>query len=280
MIKTSRVVFIDSNKFDARKLANTTHLVHESKFNFLRDHYGLRPCNMHIILGTTGSGKSTLVRSILAELINAKKKVLIYSCEETVEDFETQFSYSKDKQDYKNLLIFHESEMRTRTKTSENVQEFIKQLELSIIEHKPDVFIFDNITTSDYYEQNKNAAKTAQLLQELCLQSKIPFLVVAHTSADVKGPMFFDSSSIRGLRTITNKAQYVYCYYRFRENIDGYSRILNFIYTDKSRMHSEASKSCYKLFFDNEQKLFTSDVKVDFELFNEFTNGKKVRGKK
>jgi len=258
-------------EFENRKNINETYLFQKSKFKFVNDHFGFRNSKMHIILGTTGSGKTTLLMSLIDEMLVEKKKILFYSCEETVEDFETKFGYSNAQFDEKLLMIFHENKMLSLLNNDTlNINEFEKQLGLAILQNKPDVFIFDNITTSAFYDQNKLASETAKRIKKLCDNSGIPFIVIAHTASSVKEGQFFDSSCIRGFRSITNTAQYVYCYMRLREEFMGRTTIVNCIYTDKSRGHSDASRACYKLSFDAQKKIFTSDQQIEYASFKKY----------
>jgi ABC-type proline/glycine betaine transport system ATPase subunit len=71
-----------------------TKLVHaHSKLGFLNAHNGLRRGSLHLVLGTTGGGKSTLVRTVLRDIIfNADNQlsVGVWLSEETVEDYKRQ----------------------------------------------------------------------------------------------------------------------------------------------------------------------------------------------
>lgn len=273
-IDTSRGKKIDPSKFVDRKKENESFEFLQSKFNFLKDHFGFRKGCVHMILGTTGSGKSTLVRSILVEILNSGKRTLIYSCEEDIKDFEINLAYVKEPILTDKLRIFHESDMIERTEGVSNIEDFIKQLHMCIVENEIEILIFDNITTSNFYEQNKKAAETATKLKALCEKTNIPFLIVAHTSASIREGMFFDASCIRGFRTIANTAQYLYCYYRVRDSNGGLESVYNFLCTDKGRRHAKASKSCYRLFFDHETRMFNSDQNVNYELFKKYLRQK------
>lgn len=235
-----------------------------SKFAFLQDHKGLRPGCIHIILGTTGSGKSTLVTSMLEEMLYAKKRVLFYLTEESTKDVETKLSYGFLDFDQDLFGIFTEVDLLKRCDGKKETRGFISQLEMAIDEMKPDILVFDNFTTSSFGDQNKNSPEVALALKQLVQEKNIPLLLVAHTGSSIKDGMFFDSSCVRGFRTITNIAEYVYCYLRLREEVMGEGRTANFIFTDKSRNHSEASRSTYKLFFDGTKKIFTSDQKASY----------------
>jgi KaiC/GvpD/RAD55 family RecA-like ATPase len=70
---------------------NKTFFSH-SRFKFIEKHKGLRPGLMHVLLGTTGSGKTTLSRSILSDICK-RDKVLFYSTEETKDQFMIQFHF-------------------------------------------------------------------------------------------------------------------------------------------------------------------------------------------
>jgi KaiC/GvpD/RAD55 family RecA-like ATPase len=56
------------------------------QFDFLKGHNGFQAGMCHVLVGTTGTGKSTLARSILAQ--QAKEtNVFYYSSEETKNEF-------------------------------------------------------------------------------------------------------------------------------------------------------------------------------------------------
>jgi len=158
---------------------------------------------------------------------------------------------------------------------TDDIAGFLQTLRHEILKAQPDIFIFDNLTTSAFYDMKKNGAELAMGLKDLCSRAmrQIPYIVVAHTASGVRQNDFFDSSNVRGFRTITNVAEYVYCLMRFKIIDVGYSRDITVLYTDKSRLHSEASRAFYRLFYDGQSRLFTGDDRISYETFKQFLRG-------
>lgn len=241
---------------------------------------GLRPGCIHVILSTTGAGKSTLVMSLIEEMLDAGKSVFLYSSEESVKDIETKLSYLPNLKNESNLRVYHERWLlEVLANNPDDWEGFLQEINLAMIEmtltNKPDVLVLDNLTTSLFYDQNKNATRIASGLKSLAEDKNIPIIVVAHTASGVRQNQLFDSSQVRGFRTITNTAQYVYCLIRLRVDMGGMWREVVVEYTEKSRNHSVASRSCYKLFFNVDTKLFSGDEKINYEVFREFLRDNK-----
>ena len=62
-----------------------------STFNFISSHNGFRKGKLHLILSDTGTGKSTLIRSLMYDVLLSlpeDKKLLLILSEETEMDFE------------------------------------------------------------------------------------------------------------------------------------------------------------------------------------------------
>ena len=61
------------NSVDEKTIANVNkdckEFFYPTRFNFLREIYGIRPSMLTGVIGTTGSGKSTLIKSIVADSI-------------------------------------------------------------------------------------------------------------------------------------------------------------------------------------------------------------------
>lgn len=250
---------------------NETNFFAPSRFNFLNEHKGLRPGLMHILLGTTGSGKTTLARGLLADL-SQECRVLVYSTEETAEQFQTQAAYAS-KVKLENIAFAHEADYFANTSGAHDIDGFIAQLRWSIDIEKPKVLFFDNITTSVFYDQNKQAGYMTSRLRALMVERNIPFFVVAHTGSNVRDNTWFEASQVRGFRNIVNAAEYLYCLFRFRSEIRGYTESASFIYVDKSRMH-EGGKKIYRLGYDSRAKTYTDDRPEDYAKMVKFLRSK------
>lgn len=237
-----------------------------TRFQFIQNHRSFRPGCMHVLLGNTGAGKTTLTRTILKD-VSAEKKILWYSTEETKDQFQTQNAYSQFV-DYKNIRFFTEADILERLDMKfSDPEPFIKQIDWAIAESKPDMLVFDNITTSVFYDQNKKAPQLTQMLRDLMRSRNIPIFIIAHTASNIRDGVWFSSSDVRGFRNITNTAEYTYCLMRYR--VPETDQLASFVYVDKSRLHGGA-KEIYRLHYDPVLRTITSDATVSYERFMEF----------
>ena len=258
--------FLQSRKIDTSRTkefmaANEAQAYPVTRFNFINDHRGMRPGMMHVLMGTTGSGKTTMARAILADLSQGCK-ILYYSSEETAEQFQAQAGYA-NKINFENISFVHETDALRECSGKDDIEGFIKFLNWELDATNSDLLFFDNITTSVFYDQNKRAIDCATKLRAVMVQKRIPFFVVAHTGSLVRDGTWFDASNMRGFRSIANTAEYFYCLFRFRAVVGGYTQSASFIHVEKSMMHSNA-KYIYKLFYDSATRDYTSEQPEDY----------------
>jgi len=123
----------------------TSHVYIDSDFNFLKCHKGLRPGQMHVLIGTSGSGKSTVVRKIILD--SAKEhKVLLWLSEESRQDFIAALSKNFPKPDVaKNIKIISEFDVCKNHNASH--EQIFTEYEKCVKAINPSVVFFDNITT-------------------------------------------------------------------------------------------------------------------------------------
>lgn len=112
MNSLSEDIKIEPGEYEELKNALYEDITPEIEFNFIRDHYGLKRGKAHMLLGSSGRGKSTLSRSILFQLAS-KKKVLLCSSEETMHDTKMLFVKSRfTNKLIDNIKFLHEEKMR------------------------------------------------------------------------------------------------------------------------------------------------------------------------
>jgi predicted AAA+ superfamily ATPase len=80
-----------------------------SRYQFLKAHNGIRPNCLHGLMGSTGCGKSTLVKCIIAEAASGKR-VLVWISEENVVDYQELINVL-DKSVLSNILFVEEKEI-------------------------------------------------------------------------------------------------------------------------------------------------------------------------
>ena len=240
----------------------------KTNFQFLKAHNGLRKGKVHTFLGVTSGGKSTLMRSIIFELGFALRndgKVLIWLSEESKEDFCVEMQLSGiPKEIYDQYMII--SEMNFKAMSFFDHGKFEKTLEKVIIGKNVKAMIFDNLTTSRFYEgaSLSDQAKFGNTLKKIAATTNIPMLLVAHTGADVtdnyKGVI--QSNNIRGSKNIVNTSEFFYILQRF---ISG-KFIVATLRVTKHRGQDVKDK-IYTLKYNQQMRMYEGDNIISFSDF-------------
>lgn len=242
----------------------------KSMYNFINQHRGYRPSNIHLFLGTSGGGKSTAVRSLLVDAlprIKRGKKVLLWLSEETVADFTTELGKTGIVEHGRVLLerlhIFSEQECEFEG-PAQILNEFIRLIETNEYE----IVFLDNITTSEFYMDKKPdvQAMVIKKIKAVIQKSNAVLNIVAHTNAEVSdsSPRLINANDIRGSKSIVNLSQFIYILQRF-VNDDNIFQTLRIV---KNRGQL-VNKSIFLLRFCKETFLFKDDKPISFEIFKE-----------
>jgi energy-coupling factor transporter ATP-binding protein EcfA2 len=252
-------------------------------FDFISDHKGLRPGKKHLLLGTSGSGKSTLARSICFKMAE-KSKVYWYSSEENFKDMQVAISRMDISNECLGNVEFRQ-EQDFIIKVNGCYKSFLNLMIKDFIESQCDILFFDNLTTSNFYE-NQSFEDQKNFFNGLCVAiDKIqkPIFIVAHTDAKTKDLQseLFSVNDIRGQKTPSNRCEYAYAFQSITwkkkpdKDSDGIDltnleeRKDTFIRTLKARNHSVSGK-VYKLNYDFSKRAYTHDKRIDFGIFKEF----------
>lgn len=240
-----------------------------SNYQFLNEHRGYRPGNMHIFLGTAGGGKSTLVRSLLIDVLprlKKGKKVLLWLSEETAEEFTIEFGKTGIVKHGRPLLdklhIFSEQENDMDAKES--------LCELSRLAMKDEYgFVFiDNITTSEFYMDLKPNVQSmvAKKIKGICQKAYVPFVLIAHTGAEISDSFsrLIVPNDIRGSKSIVNLAPFYYVMQRFLTDDSIYPTLR--VCKHRGQI---VNKSIFLLRFCQHTVLFKDDRSISFEIFKE-----------
>jgi hypothetical protein len=197
---------------ERKKVIEESKKIYLPKINldFVKAHNGFRPGYTHLILSSTGDGKSTFTRTILYEAIK-NYKVLWYSTEETHDDFKEYCAISNISNDLlKNVFFYRESE-------EERLIDFATR---ALVENACDLFIFDNYTTCKEVSSldQKGQIIFFKKLRNLMIELSVPLIVVAHTSAESKGLKVEkrDPLEIRGFKDFAMEAHVIYSLETFK----------------------------------------------------------------
>lgn len=240
-----------------------------SNFKFLNEHRGHRPGNIHLYLGTTGGGKSTLMRTLFIDVMESLregKRILVWLTEETRKDFLTEIYATGygDEDKLSRVTVISEQEMPP---ICENDQSMTELLLASEIKHEDnEIVFFDNLTTSDFYEGKRPAEQSefAKKLKKWTQDANVPIVLIAHTNAETsdnsKGLIM--PNHIRGSKSICNIAQFLYVMQRFKIGEVFYPTIR----IEKHR-GQKIDKSLYMLTYHKGSNLYCTDKWMPFKDF-------------
>lgn len=236
----------------------------DSKFSFLKAHNGFRPGCLHVLMSTTHAGKSSLTRSIVLDVASRiDTSVLVWLSEEKCIDFQREIAFSRPHQSYteKISLVSEQSFM-------DNNINYRQKIESLILELNPRLFVFDNLTTSRFYN-NKDPDQQSSFvlwLKALSQKTEVPLLLIVHTGSKVNPaiPGIITENDIRGSKDLPNMAEFFYIIQKFVIN-DHWFIGINIT---KHRGYNRVP-SFYRLNYCAEKHLYESDVVINWEDFKE-----------
>jgi len=258
-------------------MAQSDKTYYKSRFRFIKSHNGYRPGNFHLLIGTSGGGKSTVVRSLLVDLLpSIKKRILVWLSEETHQEFIREFGrsgiYNYGKE-LKNKIDFYSEQESSETMPQ------MKQRIKSLLENEDYEFIiFDNLTTSRLYMDRRpnEQAEFSLWLKAICQNSDTAALLVAHTGAEISDNMnrFINANDIRGAKSIVNLSQFIYILQRF---INEAGEIFQMLRLDKNR-GQDAQEKLFLLEYDRSMVLYQNDRILSYDMLKEiFKNRRNLR---
>ena len=234
-----------------------------STFEFLNAHMGIRPGCFHGLLGTMGSGKSTLVKAIVMQTVEVCNAGILLT-EEKPPMYQLEMSSNICDDALMENIVFLDD--KNIAKITTGIEAYVHYLELCITENNLKVLFVDNITTSSFYGEHvpfSQQIKAINLLQEMMIRTSVPIFYVAHTKKEVTDnlPRLMTPEDIRGSNMLPMQSEYFYTMQKF----EGKERQYNVIKICKKRFHKNAS-GFYQLVYDDGR--YTKDIKVPFESVN------------
>lgn len=260
--------FMTPEEFKDQECKNNT-CFYPTRFNFLKKQNGLRPNSLHVVLGGSGRGKSTLVRPMVIDACkDPMNKACIWLTEEIIIDYKFQLNLqtsSDDRETLKQIEIFSEVNMPNLPKTLDG---YLARISQTIDETKCNVLLFDNITTSGIINNlpvgQQGLAISA--IRDLAEIKNIAVVVVAHTSkGSAHGNVQIMIDDVRGNATITNTSPFVYVL----QSITNLSGRKDFLHVAKGRNYPHHLKY-FMLNYDPDKKSYVGDsLSFEQDLYNE-----------
>ena len=229
-----------------------------TSFAFLNQHNGFRPGKLHAFIGTTGGGKSTLMRSILIDALklNPDKRVGVYLSEESKDDLRACMSLIEGVNMDGAVVI---SEIDSKKEALSVFKDLIATSHFDLI-------FIDNITTSLHYNDQKpdKQFQFVQSLKELASKSRVPIVMIAHTAAGVSDNMgrLINENDIRGSKSVVNLCEYLYILQRFKAGQTFFPTV-----TIKKSREFAIDKSLFWLKYEKAQMIYSGDLYLSFEDF-------------
>lgn len=238
-----------------------------SNIPFIRNMGGLHKGKLHVLMSGTHAGKSTMVRTIVVDLVNNIKKdekVLVWLSGESVSDFMSQISHAEYNTSYSDNVCF-DSEIPDEG--TRGPRENYMILEEYMQSGCYDVIIFDNITTSGFYTELKPGKQGSLVrhFKNLAKNRNFALITVAHsaTGSSLSGKLL-SPDDIKYSRQVSNLSEFFWIIQKFTVGESYHS----FLFVEKHR-GVETQDKIFFLSFSKENRVFKSIQKVTFDDFKE-----------
>ena len=236
---------------------------HDTRFNFLQSHLGLRPGQNHFLLGTAGCGKSSLSRAIQIDCAK-KNKILIHLSEEKIEDYKYKLNTQlNDKSILKNIYIVSENQRDNHFK--QGLGSFFHWFESNIKEFQPSIVFFDNLTTSYLWTSLglKGQEESLVRFSNIAEDTNLSFFHVLHTKKDITDTTvrnLIQPEDCRGTQQSALIAPYFYVFQNFKNEFGNNATVR----IAKSRFHDLAVNRFFALNYNREKATYVNDTEISF----------------
>lgn len=247
-----------------------THFL--SQFKFLREHKGWRKSCLHTLIGTPSGGKTTLIKTILIDLMeNAKGSgnIGIFLSEQDMTSFMVDLGTTGyGVQEQLDRLHVRTQQDECIADATETPTDLIKYLDLFVVENEISILMIDNITTTAAYESGRVQTQTAiaTALKKVATKHNIPVIVVAHVGGNINegASYLIDQNHIRGGKAIVNLSEYFYVLQKFEIG----SNVFQTLRITKHR-HHEIKHKFFTFRYSTKARIYVLDTAVNFKEFKE-----------
>lgn len=248
----------------------------DSRFEFLRATNGIRPACLIGLMGTTGTGKSTLLKSIIADTA-ADHPVMVWLTEEPINQYVAGIKKSKHNANFENIYFYHESDIGESVK--EKLDDLLFYFKEAVIQSGCRIVFMDNITTSAFYSSHfgeKGQAKAIDSFTNFCHKHNVTIFYLIHTAKNVtdNSGKLIQGEDVRG----SNKSFIMSDYFYILQRFEVASQFFTFLRIVKHRYHPTMEYKYYKLnFMDG---YYYSDSGAAFDVINKAFMDRNYLGKK
>lgn len=265
----------EGEKRAVRYLRDTMHI--KTGIKWIAQHNGWRPGKMHVIMGASHAGKSTLVRSILYDYFsnNSEGFCGMWLSEESLDDLKEGLIDLKMPQRVEVCLdVETEYDMKDRKEATQKLISFMDR-------HKPNLFIIDNITTSITYEgvQFSQATEILHQLKKAAHRNNTALIVIAHSRADIGeySGRIIEPNDVRGSKTIVNLSQFFYVLQNFKINGSVYPTLR--VVKHRGYDYTHVKHTFWNLEYDPQTKTSIQSWFINWATFKEkYKESDKLKG--
>lgn len=265
----------DSEKQNKIKKHLSTNYTPFLDFEFAKKLNGLRPGEVHLVLGRPGKGKSTFNRTLINSFIKNGKNVLLLLSEEESDIYLT-LSGLDEKYSKQIIVLSEKHQTKAIADSSEHsydkISQFIAYIEVLLKDSDfiPNLICFDNIHSSRLIDENDKASLTHlfNCFEALGAKYGCPVMFYAHIDTKLHKVLPYTENHIRGNRVSSILCQSIAAIYLSGET-DGAEPRFCFHWI-KSRTQGQVNHSKFAFIFDKETKLYKKDFEIDYNTFQHF----------
>ena len=218
---------------------------YQSKFNFIKAHDGLQKGHIHVLLGRTNKGKSSLILELIIEQAKKGVRSLLFLSEGNKGDIRVQIELllaakRVPKSEYdsviKNIVVLSEYDISGKTDSSDPLR-WVNSLFRYHQDYRTDIVFLDNISGLKYGNCDPETQSLfIKILNDTCINTATPLVVAVHQSKGVAADKELEVHDIRANQSFSNIPSYIYALNDFC-NLSKDKRIIKIL---KSRCHALA----------------------------------------